>query len=179
MDLKVDFEQAVIAVGKIDFSNTEDEDIKLFETTTRYLGGLLAAYDLTDGKPEMLLEKAVQLGDMLYAAFDTSNRMPVTRWKWERAKKDVEMSLIFGVLVAELGSLFLEFTRISQLTGDDKYFDAVQRIADKFEKVQPHTKLPGMWPTVVNTMREDFGDDTGFTSSAMADSVYEYLPKVL
>jgi len=40
------------------------------------------------------------------------------------------------MLVSELGSLSLEFTRLSQLTGDPKYYDAVQRISDEFEKSQ-------------------------------------------
>ncbi len=38
------------------------------------------------------------------------------------------------VLISEIGSLTLEFTKLSQLTGDMKYFDAVQRISDVFEK---------------------------------------------
>jgi mannosyl-oligosaccharide alpha-1,2-mannosidase len=83
-----------------------------------------------------------------------------------------------GVLVAELGSLSLEFTRLSQLTGDPKFFDAVQRISDRFEQVQSKTKLPGMWPVLVNPQAANFGEDTGFTLGAMADSLYEYLPKV-
>jgi mannosyl-oligosaccharide alpha-1,2-mannosidase len=42
----------------------------------------LSAYDLSEGKHHVLLEKAVQLGDMLYGAFDTPNRLPITRWDW-------------------------------------------------------------------------------------------------
>ena len=33
---------------------------------------------------------------------------------------------------AEIGSLSMEFTRLSQVTGDPKYFDATQRINDIF-----------------------------------------------
>jgi len=83
-----------------------------------------------------------------------------------------------GVLAAEIGSLSLEFTRLSQLTGDAKFFDAIQRISDRFEQAQLKTKLPGMWPVVVNPQAADLGTDTGFTLGAMADSLYEYLPKV-
>jgi mannosyl-oligosaccharide alpha-1,2-mannosidase len=35
-----------------------------------------------------------------------------------------------------------------------------------------------MWPVVVNAKDLDFSSDDGFTLSAMADSTYEYLPKV-
>ena len=83
-----------------------------------------------------------------------------------------------GTLVAEIGSLSLEFTRLAQLSGETKFFDAVQRISNMFEQQQPLTKLPGMWPVVVNAKDGDFTGDSGFTLGAMADSVYEYLPKV-
>ena len=82
-------------------------------------------------------------------------------------------------LVAELGSLSLEFTRLTQVSGEPKFFDAVQRIADRFEETQNSTKLPGLWPVLVNPSMKDFGGDTSFTIGAMADSLYEYLPKVL
>ena len=83
-----------------------------------------------------------------------------------------------SVLVSEIGSLTLEFTHLSQITGDPRYFDAVQRIMDVFEQQQDKTKLPGMWPVVVNAKAADFADYHGFTIGGMADSLYEYLPKV-
>lgn len=82
------------------------------------------------------------------------------------------------VLLAELGSLSLEFTRLSQISKDPRYFDAIQRITDEFDKQQETTKLPGMFPVVVNARDMDFGSDSGYTLGAMADSFYEYLPKV-
>jgi mannosyl-oligosaccharide alpha-1,2-mannosidase len=83
-----------------------------------------------------------------------------------------------NMLVAEIGSLTLEFTRLNQLTGDPRYFDAVQRIMDIFDAQQSRTKLPGMWSVVVNAKTEDFMGGTSFTIGGMADSLYEYLPKV-
>jgi mannosyl-oligosaccharide alpha-1,2-mannosidase len=81
------------------------------------------------------------------------------------------------MLVSELGSLSLEFTRLSQLTGDPKYYDAVQRIADEFEKSQNTTKLPGMWPVSIDAQKPAFWEDTLFTLGGMSDSLYEYFPK--
>lgn len=83
MGLEKDFEEAVKAVKKIDFTTAGISRLNVFETTIRYLGGLLSAYDLSNGKHRTLINKATELGDMLYAAFDTSNRMPITRWDWE------------------------------------------------------------------------------------------------
>lgn len=83
-----------------------------------------------------------------------------------------------SVLVAELGSFSLEFTRLSQLSNDPRYFDAIQRITDEFDRQQETTKLPGMFPVVVNAKDLDLGNDSSYTLSTMADSFYKYLPKV-
>lgn len=81
------------------------------------------------------------------------------------------------MLISELGSLSLEFTKLSQLTGDPKYWDAVKRISDYFELSQQNTMLPGMWPTVVDTKTPSFVEGNAFTLGGMANSMYEYLPK--
>lgn len=81
------------------------------------------------------------------------------------------------MLVSELGSLSLEFTRLSQLTGDPKYYDAVQRIGNEFETAQKNTKLPGMWPVSIDAAKPNFSDDNFFTLGGMSDSLYEYFPK--
>ena len=49
--------------------------------------------------------------------------------------------------LAEMGTLALEFTRLAQLTGNNSYFDAIQRITDQLEAIQYETSMPGMWPT--------------------------------
>lgn len=82
--MEKEFTVAVAALHKIDFTKASREMLNVFETTIRYLGGMLSAYDLCEGKHAILLEKATELGDMLYAAFDTPNRMPVTRWYWQK-----------------------------------------------------------------------------------------------
>ena len=50
MGLKEEFEEAVEAAKGIDFTKTETTTLNLFETTIRYLGGFLGAYDISDGK---------------------------------------------------------------------------------------------------------------------------------
>lgn len=84
MGLKDEFEKAVAALDQIDFTTTDDKDINVFETTIRYLGGLLAAHDLSDGKYPVLLQKAVEVAELLYGAFDTPNRMQMSRWEWKK-----------------------------------------------------------------------------------------------
>lgn len=177
MGLEREFDESVGAANSIDFSKCALEEVNVFETTIRYLGGLLSAYELSKGKYPSLKDKAVELGEMLYHAFDTPNRMPITRWKWEAAMKGKKQEASDFMLVAEIGSLSLEFTRLSQITGDPKYYDAVQRITELFAAQQNHTNLPGMWAVVVDAKNKDLTSSSVFTIGGMADSAFEYLPK--
>lgn len=75
MDMKKDFAMAVDALKYLDFTACSSQSISVFETTIRYVGGLLSAYDLSEERYPILLKKATELGDMLYASFDTPNGM--------------------------------------------------------------------------------------------------------
>lgn len=147
MGLKEEFAEAVKAVKTIDFTTTTRADIPLFETTIRYLGGLVAAYDLSEKKYPDLLDKAVELAEILLSAFDTPNRMPETYYYWRPQFASQRHRASQHVVLAEVGSLSMEFTRLAQLTGEHKYYDAIARITDNLEEFQKNTKLPGMWPT--------------------------------
>ncbi|KAF1983774.1 glycoside hydrolase family 47 protein [Aulographum hederae CBS 113979] len=175
LDMKDEFHEAVTAVAGIDFSKSSLESINVFETTIRYLGGFIAAYDLSGDR--RLLDKALEVGEMLYVAFDTVNRMPITRWNPNSAFSDTPAYASESVLSAEIGSLTLEFTRLSQITKDSKFFDAVQRVSNAFAGQQNTTALPGMFPMVVNGRTLEFGGPGTYTLGAMADSLYEYFPK--
>ncbi|KAF2086527.1 glycoside hydrolase family 47 protein [Saccharata proteae CBS 121410] len=177
MGLKKEFAIAVKALDKIDFSSTDMDRLNVFETTIRYLGGLMSAYDLSNGKYPVLLEKATELGEMLYRAFDTPNRMPVSHWYWKKTYQNGTQEAQNQAVSAEIGSLSLEFTRLSQLSGDHKYYDAIQRISDEFFAQQNQTRLPGLWPVYVNPKKTRFTDDKTFTFGGMSDSLYEYFPK--
>ena len=178
MGLEKEFDNAAGELRKVDFTQCNMDEINLFETTIRYLGGLLGAYDLTDKKYNVFLHKAIELGEMLYHAFDTPNHMPLTRWNWKIAEAGVEeQEASTNVIVAEIGSLTLEFTRLTQLTGDNKYFDVVQRVMDRFRIEQNQTNLPGLWPLRVNARDRNFHENDAFTMGGQADSLYEYLPK--
>ena len=80
MDLKDDFYMAVEAVIAINFNNPDFvtmTTISVFETNIRYLGGILSAFELSGCYDQRLLEKAVELGDMLLLAFDTPTGIPI------------------------------------------------------------------------------------------------------
>lgn len=147
MGMEEEFEEAVQAVAKIDFTTSPRSDIPLFETVIRYLGGLIAAYDVSGKKHIILLDKAVELAEVLYGAFDTPNRAPVTYYRWKPSNNMQPKRASSRVILAEVGTLSLEFTRLAQLTGEPKYYDAIARLTDMFEEWQNKTRLPGMWPT--------------------------------
>lgn len=186
--MKKEFEEGVNAMSRIDFSpGTATQDIiNVYETNSRHLGGLLGAYDLSGDK--RLLDKAIEVADMIYAAFDTPNRMPLTRWRPTAATSGSPQRAEAEVLAAEMGSFSLEFTRLTQLTGgefigydmqfmgsnfysDPKYYDAAHRITNKLHQVQPKTRLPGMFNLVFDLKNLRFNEGGTFKLGAMIDSL--------
>ncbi|KAH8840476.1 hypothetical protein MCOR27_007563 [Pyricularia oryzae] len=154
MGLKDEFEDAYKALDDIDFTTTERSDIPVFETIIRYMGGLLAAYDMTggkEGKYHKLLTKVEELAEVLMSVFDTPNRMPILYYRWQPqyAKQRLQASTM--VSVAELGSMSMEFTRLAQLTGKNRYYDAIARITDAFDEWQQRgTALDGIFPQQID-----------------------------
>lgn len=177
MGLKDDFYEAVEAVAAIDFGVSESVTISVFETTIRYLGGLLSAYDLSGEK--VLLEKAIQLGEMLYRAFDTkTNNFPLDRLTLEDAKNQGGFNAESSICFAALASLTMEFTRLAQVTQQDKYYHVVANVTNFLARNQNETNIPGLFPIWINAYHEKvFG--MSFTAGAMADSSYEYFPKMV
>jgi mannosyl-oligosaccharide alpha-1,2-mannosidase len=174
MGLEAEFYDAAAAAVQLDWHNTTESGINVFETTIRHLGGLLGAYDLS-GEPALLL-KARELGDMLYMAFDTPNRIPPFWLTFEDVKAGTQVAGTHDPSASPT-SLSLEFTRLAQLTGDAKYYDAIDRIRAFLERTQDETHLPGMWPTMIDFQNEKVTDNS-FSLGALADSLYEYLPKM-
>lgn len=175
MGMKEEFAEAVRAVVKIDWAQASGTMCSLFETNIRYLGGLLSAYDLSQEK--VLLDKAVDLAHMLYAAFDTPQRLPVNAFIFENAW-DGTLEPSYREVAAAVGSMSLEFTRVAQLTGDSKFYDAIDRIKVHLSNTQNETRVPGLWPISFDLHNGFDAQDSLFTLGAQADSLYEYLPKM-
>ena len=151
MGLEEEFSEAIEALSQIDFTTSPRSDIPLFETTIRYLGGLLSAHDVSNGKYPIIVKKAVELADVLMGAFDTPNRMPIMYYFWKPTFASNPHRAGTRAVLAELGSLSMEFTRLAQITGEHKYYDAVARITTELEIFQSETKIPGLWPKFIDT----------------------------
>ncbi|KAK1984637.1 family 47 glycosyl hydrolase [Colletotrichum cereale] len=176
MGLYDDFNRAVVYVSTIDWNNATESRCNVFETNIRYLGGLLSAYDLSN--EQVLLDKAIELADMLYAAFDTPNRFPPYTFSFAELKAGRILPDPYQSAAA-IGSMSLEFTRLAQLTGDVKFYDAIERIRLAFDRIQEETMLPGMWPDFIN-VRDGFQAPKNniFKLGGDGNSLYEYLPKM-
>lgn len=143
-----------------------------FETGIRYLGGLIGAYDLS-GDP-IVLERAKELGKILGRGFDTPSGLVMARFD-AGSKSDYFHN--GHVSLAEVGSMNLELTRLSQVTGDRWYFDQAQRAIDYIENIViPASDLaplvPSMFDSNVGSRLNGY-----YTFGALADSYYEYLLK--
>ncbi|PFH61968.1 hypothetical protein XA68_15630 [Ophiocordyceps unilateralis] len=151
--MKDEFDKAVEAVETIDFTRAARSDIPVFETTIRYLGGLIAAFDISGGARggySILLDKAVELAEILMGIFDTPNRMPVLFYQWKPEYASQPHIASQGSM-AELATLSLEFTRLAQLTAQHKYYDAVDRITNALVDMQKEgTLVPGLFPENVD-----------------------------
>lgn len=146
--------------------------ISVFETTIRYLGGLLGAYDLSGD--QLLVDRAVDLANVLKRAFETLSGLPVGHM--EPGYESNYLSIGY-LSIAEAASISLEFMRLSQVTGDRQWHDLAQRITDYLEeRVIPRSTRGNLIPMSFSV---DGTDQMGGTYvwGAMADSYYEYLPK--
>ncbi|EPS25400.1 Mannosyl-oligosaccharide alpha-1,2-mannosidase [Penicillium oxalicum] len=171
-------------ISKIDYSQT-DSQVSLFETTIRYLGGMLSGYDLLKGPAaymvqdsdlvDNLLTQAKNLGDVLKFAFNTGSGVPYNDVNITSQGNDG--STTNGLAVT--GTLVLEWTRLSDLTGDDEYATLSQKAESYLLNPKPASGEP--FPGLVGS---NIDIDTGmFTDGRVSwdggdDSFYEYLIKM-
>eukprot|EP00698_Gefionella_okellyi_P012129 TRINITY_DN3238_c0_g1_i2.p1 TRINITY_DN3238_c0_g1~~TRINITY_DN3238_c0_g1_i2.p1 ORF type:complete len:551 (+),score=95.88 TRINITY_DN3238_c0_g1_i2:78-1655(+) len=155
---------------KLNFDlNTE---VSVFETCIRVLGGLEAAYDLTNDA--MFLEKAREIGDRLSFAFNTSSGIP-----WASINLVTHSGSSPGwtggsSILAEMGTMQLEYMHLAHHTGRDWYREKADKVINILDKLTKPTK--GLYPMYLNPHSGQFS--TGSTSfGALGDSFYEYLLK--
>ncbi|KAM0459724.1 hypothetical protein ACHAPV_005438 [Trichoderma viride] len=172
---------------QIDFTTTANanEGISMFETNIRYIGGMLASYDLLKGPFKSvvknqtlvnnLLTQAESLANGLKVSFNTTSGVPDPTVYFNPTYRN---SGTGNNNVAEIGTLVLEWTHLSDLTGNPLY----GQLAQKGESylLNP-TGSPEAWPglvgTYVSTGNGQFQDSNG-SWSALSDSFYEYLIKM-
>ncbi|OAA35389.1 1,2-a-D-mannosidase [Metarhizium rileyi] len=173
----------------IDFTTTKEENssISLFETNIRYLGGMLAGYDLLKGPMnnlvndsntkdvDALLKQATALADSLSIAFDTPTGIPDDAVFLNPTRR-IGGSTSNGP--AGFGTLVLEWTRLSDLTGNKTYAQLAQKAQDYLINPTGEPEpYPGLIGYTVNIDDGRFQDQSGGWGGG-TDSFYEYLIKM-
>ncbi|WEW54850.1 Mannosyl-oligosaccharide alpha-1,2-mannosidase 1B [Emydomyces testavorans] len=189
-------------IATIDYSKT-NTTCSLFETTIRYLGGMISAYDLLQGpfsglvsdhtKVDVLLEQSKNLADVLKFAFSTKTGIPANELNitskstclcnsFHSSRLAKANRLKNGATsngIATIGTLVLEWTRLSDLTGDPEYGKLAQKGESYLLNPKPSSSepFPGLIGRGVSIDSGLFQDD--FVSwGGGSDSFYEYLIKM-
>ena len=178
-------QQIIAHVQNVNF-DTAVGDISLFETTIRYLGGLLSGYDLLTGPLENLgtnktqldavLSQAKRLADNLKVAFDTPTGIPDNAVLFSPPRRAGSQTNS----IATIGTLVMEWTRLSDLTGEPLYGELAQKGESYLLNPQPRAlaePFPGLIGTNVNITTGQFLDGRGGWVGG-DDSFYEYLIKM-
>jgi mannosyl-oligosaccharide alpha-1,2-mannosidase len=182
MGLTEEFDNAVNATTTIDFEKSAQQcQVNFFESTIRYLGGMLGAYDLSND--ERLLPKLIELGDLLHSAFNSTNGMPCSHCNLGTRTHDETIVPDVDVPLADVATFYLEFARLGQITGNNKYLDTVAFITQTFKDAQSKSSIPGLWPERLDASSINGPEATlvskhnAYSLGALSDSAYEYLVK--
>uniref|UniRef100_A0A671K262 alpha-1,2-Mannosidase n=1 Tax=Sinocyclocheilus anshuiensis TaxID=1608454 RepID=A0A671K262_9TELE len=147
-------------------------EASLFEVNIRYVGGLLSAYYLTGA--EIFKQKVMELGEKLLPAFNTPTGIPRgvinlgsgTSWSWGWASAG-------SSILAEFGTLHLEFLHLSQLSGNPLFTEKVMNIRKLLNKIEkPH----GLYPNFLSPVSGNWVQHH-VSIGGLGDSFYEYLIK--
>ena len=147
-------------------------DMSVFEVNIRFVGGLLSAYFLSGEVG--FLNKARIVADLLLPAFNTQTGIPyalinpstgrVRNYGWASGGSSI---------LAEFGTLHLEFSMLSKATGDAKYLEKVMKIR---EFIKNTDRPDGLYYNYVNPQSGAWGQ-RHVSLGALGDSFYEYLLK--
>ncbi|XP_071544864.1 endoplasmic reticulum mannosyl-oligosaccharide 1,2-alpha-mannosidase isoform X1 [Panulirus ornatus] len=170
MDLKEEFNEAREWVATQLHFNL-NQDVNLFETTIRVLGGLLSTYHLT--KEQIFLDKAVDLGDRLVAGFSSGSGVPFAdvnlySRRASKPKWGPDSS------TSEVTTIQLEFRDLSRVTGNPVYEEKATFVSEHIHKLP---KTEGLVPIFINAQTGQWRSHSTITLGARGDSYYEYLLK--
>lgn len=170
MDLKDEFNEAREWVAtQLNFNI--NQDVNLFESTIRILGGLLSTYHLTND--QLFLDKAVDIGDRLVAGFNSGSGVPFAdvnlySRKASNPKWGPDSS------TSEVTTIQLEFRDLSRVTGNPIYEEKVNLVSDHIHKLP---KTEGLVPIFINAQTGQWRAHSTITLGARGDTYYEYLLK--
>ncbi|OXU26534.1 hypothetical protein TSAR_014740 [Trichomalopsis sarcophagae] len=155
--------------AKILFQNSE---MSLFETNIRFMGSLLASYALTGDV--MFRDKAALLGERLLPAFQTETGIPHSLINLHTgASKNYGWASSGCSILAEIGTMHLEFTYLSDITGNPIYRAKVEHVRKTLKNLE---KPKGLYPNYIHPKTGKWGRHH-MSLGGLGDSFYEYLLK--
>ncbi|XP_068199071.1 mannosyl-oligosaccharide 1,2-alpha-mannosidase IA [Antennarius striatus] len=171
MEMFDEFDEATNWVEKnLDFN--VNAEVSVFEVNIRFVGGLLSAYYLS-GK-EVFRRKAVELGEKLLPAFKTPTGIP---WALLNLKSGIGRNWPWASggssILAEYGTLHLEFMHLSKLSGNPEFAQKVMNIRKVLNRLD---KPQGLYPNYLNPNSGQWGQHH-VSVGGLGDSFYEYLLK--
>lgn len=167
MNLTSEYEEGRDWIEKKFCLDEVDQKINVFETNIRFVGGFLSLYALTGN--ELYKEKAIHVGDKLLLAFKTPTGIPYRDVNFKTGETSG-----MPALLSEFGTLSLEFVYLSNITGDYKYKEAVDKIY-KFLSDHKDKNLE-LFPLWLNPETGDW-ECKCYSIGSSGDSFYEYLLK--
>ncbi|CAG5099194.1 Oidioi.mRNA.OKI2018_I69.XSR.g16333.t1.cds [Oikopleura dioica] len=167
-----EFNEAKEWVEKSFFFNSKT-DVSVFETVIRFVAGFLAAGTLSG--EQVFYDKAKYVADLLEGAFNTPSGIPMAmvnpttgrtkNWNW--ASKGCS-------ILAEIGTLHLEYSELTEHFNDPSYLQKVTTVRDVLQSTpRDHDKL---YPVYIHPTTKQWGQKL-VSVGALGDSFYEYLLK--
>lgn len=132
----------------------------MFETNIRFVGGLLSLYALTGDT--LFRDKAAYVADKLLPAFQTPTGIPYALVNFKSgASKNYGWASAGSSILSEFGTLHLEFSYLSDITGNPAYKERVQNIRSVLKDIE---KPKGLYPNYLNPKTGKWGQRKLFSS---------------
>ena len=148
--------------------------VSSFETIIRVLGGLESAYVLSGHNDTELLCKTVDVIEALWPAFDMDTGIPVV-WTRTYPPHTPRTKRSGHSTIAECGTLQLELSYLTELTGTPKYRQVAVHINDVL--ASKNNNRDGTYPQHVEIATGSLWG--GVSAGSGSDSFYEYLVKMV
>lgn len=157
-------------VAALDFTaGREGHPVQVFEVTIRQLASMMSAWDLFSGPfssvhphpslQQPLYTQIVALGDALCCAFDSPSGIPHGFINPSSCERDSSATNS----VAGVGTLILEFAKLSNITHDSKYRSLAQRAEHHLLNPRPVSgePYPGLLGSFVDVYSGEVVDSAG------------------
>jgi mannosyl-oligosaccharide alpha-1,2-mannosidase len=193
MDLRDVVAKQLAFIQTIDFNTTPYGPVEIFDVSIRYLGGLIAAYDLLKSgqfyndypqdQIDALLSQAVSLANKIAYGFDSPTGLASTNVNFTSDEPVFGTYTVAATNVtynstntASTGTFILDWFRLSDQSGNQSYRQLSERAESYLVNPDPAPVFPGLIGTQFDV---DTGKMLTFDGGweAGVDSALEYMIK--